>query len=202
LLDDDRKFAMAVGGRWTPTALFVDANGRIASHVAAADTAIEELIERIRAADLQSPLVYFSNGSENTRSTIGNEAPEFSLTDVAGRQITKADLKGRPTLVTFWSTTCPHCDNFLNEFKHWENSRNTDDPNLILFSDGDEDEHRALGFESPVVLDDGYKIAEKLGMFGTPSAVIVNKDGVIASETAVGADQILALLGRRRNGSN
>jgi len=40
LLDDERQFANAVGGKWTPTALFVDANARVASHIAAADTAI------------------------------------------------------------------------------------------------------------------------------------------------------------------
>jgi thiol-disulfide isomerase/thioredoxin/uncharacterized membrane protein YphA (DoxX/SURF4 family) len=202
LLDDERQFANAVGGKWTPTALFVDANGRVASHIAAADTAIEELVERIKTADLASPVLNFSNGSDSGRSKIGTVAPEFSLTDVRGREITKDDLKGKPTLVTFWSTTCPHCNTFLDEFKGWEHSRNNDDPNLILFSDGDEAEHRDLGFDSPVVLDKGYKIAAKLGMFGTPSAVLVNEEGVITTETAVGAENILALIGKRRNGSD
>jgi thiol-disulfide isomerase/thioredoxin/uncharacterized membrane protein YphA (DoxX/SURF4 family) len=202
LLDDERQFANGVGGKWTPTALLVDGNGRIASHIAAADTAIEELIERIRSADLDAPLLYFSNGSENGQSKIGTKTPEFSLTDLSGREITHNDLRGKQTLVTFWSTTCPHCNTFLDEFKRWEDSRNSDDPDLILFSDGDDDEHRELGFDSPVVLDDGYKIAAKLGMYGTPSAVIVNEEGVITTETAVGAENILALIGKRRNGSN
>jgi thiol-disulfide isomerase/thioredoxin len=202
LLDVERQFANAVGGKWTPTALFVDANGRIASHVAAADTAIEELVERIKSANLESSVLNFSNGSDSGRSKIGNAAPEFSLTDVKGREVTRDDLRGRATLVTFWSTTCPHCIGFLDEFKNWEHSRNSDDPNLIVFSDGNLDEHRALGFDSPVVLDKGYKIAAKLGMFGTPSAVLINEEGVISTETAVGADNIFALIGKRRNGSD
>jgi hypothetical protein len=35
-------------------------------------------------------------------------------------------------------------------------------------------------------------------MFGTPSAVLVNEDGTIVSETAVGAPNIWALIGKRK----
>jgi hypothetical protein len=35
-------------------------------------------------------------------------------------------------------------------------------------------------------------------MYGTPSAVLVNEDGVIVSETAIGAPDIWALIGKRK----
>ena len=66
-----------------------------------------------------------------------------------------------------------------------------------MLSDGDIDEHRALDIGSPVVLDKGYKTAAKMGMFGTPSAVLIDENGIIATETAVGASNIWALLGRQ-----
>jgi hypothetical protein len=53
-----------------------------------------------------------------------------------------------------------------------------------------------------VIIDRGYKTAAKLGMNGTPSAVLIDEDAVIATETAVGASNIFALLGRRKNGSD
>ena len=99
--------------------------------------------------------------------------------------------------MTFWSPTCPHCEAFLDEFKSWERSRKNGDLNVILLSDGDIDEHRALDIGSPVVLDKGYKTAAKMGMFGTPSAVLIDENGIIATETAVGASNIWALLGRQ-----
>jgi len=202
LLDDRRQFALAVGGRWTPTALYVDANLRIGSHVAAGDVSIEELIEKIKSADLDAPFTYFSNGNHHGRGLkIGVATPDFKLTDLEGREIGRQSLIGKRTLLTFWSPTCPHCVNFLDEFKEWERSRTNGDPNVILVSDGDVEEHKSLGFGSPLVLDKGYRTAAKLGMFGTPSAVLVNKDGVIETETAVGASNIWALLGRD-NGSD
>jgi hypothetical protein len=35
-------------------------------------------------------------------------------------------------------------------------------------------------------------------MFGTPSAVLVNRDGKIVSETALGAPDIWSLIGKRK----
>jgi thiol-disulfide isomerase/thioredoxin/uncharacterized membrane protein YphA (DoxX/SURF4 family) len=197
LLDAERKFASAVGGRWTPTALLVDAEGKIASHIAAGDVAVEELIEKMRKTDWQSPFVYFSNGNHHGRGLkIGAAAPEFALTDVEGRDFRKADLMGKRTLVTFWSPDCPHCQNFIEEFRTWTKARSNGDPNVVLMSEGDIEDHRGLDLGAPVVIDRGYKTSARLGMFGTPSAVLVDENGVIATETAVGASNIWALLGR------
>jgi len=55
-----------------------------------------------------------------------------------------------------------------------------------------------LGLNAPVVLDAGYKIAGTLGMFGTPSAVLVDESGTIITETAMGASNIWALIGKRK----
>jgi hypothetical protein len=71
-----------------------------------------------------------------------------------------------------------------------------------VFSDGPEEEHESLQLRSPVVLDPGYKISERLGMFGTPSAVMVDESGTIVSETAMGASNIWALVGRRPERTN
>lgn len=43
------------------------------------------------------------------------QAPELSFTTLDGRQVSLADLRGRPVLVTFWATTCPGC---MEEMPH------------------------------------------------------------------------------------
>jgi peroxiredoxin/uncharacterized membrane protein YphA (DoxX/SURF4 family) len=198
LLDTGRRFALAVGGKWTPTALYVDPNGNIGSHVAPGDVATEELVEKIGKADLDRPFTYFASGNHHGRGLkIGVEAPPFKLTGANGSELRKEHLIGKKTLLTFWSPTCPHCTTFLEEFKEWEGSRSNGDPQVIMISDGDEAEHRDLGVRSPIVIDKGHRTSAKLGMLGTPSAVLINEDGVIQTETAVGARNIWALLGRQ-----
>jgi hypothetical protein len=46
---------------------------------------------------------------------------------------------------------------------------------------------------APVLLDQGFSAASRFGVRGTPSAVLVDAEGWIASEVAVGAPAVLAL---------
>jgi len=42
-------------------------------------------------------------------------APDVSFKTISGDTIRLADLKGKPTLVTFWATDCPGC---IEEIPH------------------------------------------------------------------------------------
>ncbi len=53
LLQNEREVAEAVHAQWTPTAILMDANGRIASHVAAGDGAIRELVGKFKGSSSQ-----------------------------------------------------------------------------------------------------------------------------------------------------
>ena len=197
VLQKNREIAEAVHARWTPSALFVRANGTIGSHVAAGDVAIRELIDKVREDDLSDRSFFVGRANNGARPPkIGETIPEFSLEDISGKVISLDDLRGKRTLAVFWSLTCPHCTAMMNELKAWDASRGEADPRLVVFSDGSKEDHQKLGLNAPVVLDAGYKIAETLGMFGTPSAVLVDESGTIITETAMGASNIWALIGR------
>ena len=199
LLQEKRELAEQARARWTPTAIYVNAKGKIASHPAAGDTAIRELIEKLKAEDLSKEHVYFANEAiEGSKVRIGNKLPEFSMPDLNGKPVTQEDFKGKDSLVVFFSMTCPHCVRMIDELKVWDQNKSDDDPNLIVFSDGDPEEHKRLELSAPIVLDEGYEFAGQIGMMGTPSALIVNSKGEIVTETGVGAPNIWALLGKKR----
>lgn len=202
LLQKHREVADLFKAQWTPTGILMDANGRIASHAAAGDTAIRELIEKIDNEDLSREFTYFvptHNGHTHARTDkIGTDVPEISVADMAGREITTEYFNGKQTLVTFWSTTCPHCTNMLESLREWDAAKGDDEPNLLLFSDGDGAEGATFGLNSPVVHDPGHKTANGFGMFGTPSAVLIDERGRFVSEVAVGAPDIWSLIGKRK----
>lgn len=198
LLQNDREVAEQVKARWTPTALLMDANGRVASHAAAGDTAIRTLIEQIKAEDLTREFAHFANLDGHTHGNkIGEPVPEFTLPDIKGNQITSDFFQNKPTLVAFWSQSCPHCVEMMKELREWDRAKGQDQPNLVVFSDTDLAAHEEFHLNSPIVIDQGHKTASDFGMFGTPSAVLVNEDGRIVSETAVGAPDIWALIGKK-----
>jgi len=61
--------------------------------------------------------------------------------------------------------------------------------------------NRAMGLRSTVVLDQGFGTGRAFGIEGTPSAVLVDAAGQIASEVAVGAAAALALANRTATGA-
>jgi len=195
LLQKNKEVTDALNARWTPTAVLINTGGAIASHLAVGDEAIRELVEEIKAENTEQDYLYITNGSA---VQIGESVPDFALADLQGRQIGARDLQGRKTLLTFWSTTCPHCEDMMEELKIWEKEKGADEPDLIVFSDGDIQTHKDLKLDSPILLDKDYETAERLGMLGTPSAVLVDENGKIISETAIGAGNIWALIGKRK----
>jgi hypothetical protein len=51
-----------------------------------------------------------------------------------------------------------------------------------------------MGFGSPVLLDDTYAVWDAFGVGGTPSAVLIDAEGRIASEIVLGEVAVLELL--------
>lgn len=198
LLQNRREVADAAKAQWTPTAILMDANGRVASHATAGDAAIRDLIEQLKSEDLDGEFTFFANNSDqgHRHNKIGESIPQFSVPDLNGKIIDSDYFKGKQTLVTFWSLTCPFCTSMMEEIKNWDKTKGKDDPALVLFSEGDKQAHEEFQLSSPVILDEGYKTAAGFGMFGTPSAVLVNEEGKIISETAVGAANIWSLVGK------
>jgi hypothetical protein len=66
---------------------------------------------------------------------------------------------------------------------------------MVVVSTGDAEGNRAQGFQSRVLLDSEFAAGTRFGAGGTPSAVIVDELGRVASAVAVGAPEVLALAG-------
>jgi peroxiredoxin/uncharacterized membrane protein YphA (DoxX/SURF4 family) len=202
LLQQKREVAEEVMARWTPTAIYVNAEGRISSHPAAGDTAIRELVEKLKTEDLSREYLYFANDSSKTKVKIGEMVPEFEMQSLNGEPVTHKNFEGKNSLVVFFSMTCPHCKNMMEELKQWEATKGEDDPNLIVISDGDPEAHKELQLKAPIVLDKNYEFAAGIGMWGTPSAVLVNEKREIVTETGVGAPNVWALIGKKQPSNN
>lgn len=198
LLQKEREVANEVYAKWTPTAIFVDANGNIASHTAAGDQAIRELIDKLRKADLSREHIYFRSNFVKTREPkIGKQIPEFALKDVNGDEVRKADLLGKRSMVFLLTLTCTYCQDVVKDIKKREAEANGYRPQFVVLADGDPAELAEWGLSSPVLIDKDYKTAVEFGLHGAPAAVLIGEDGTILSESAVGAPVIWPLIGEK-----
>ena len=121
-------------------------------------------------------------------------APPVALPDLDGQTVQLTDFRGRPTAVLFWRPGCGFCQRMLTELKAWEADPPPDAPQLLIVSSEDVASNRAQGLRSPIVLDDDYRVLSAFGATGTPSAVLVDAEGHIASGVGVGAAQVFSLL--------
>jgi hypothetical protein len=81
----------------------------------------------------------------------------------------------------------------LDDLKAWEVKPPKDTPTLLVVSAGSVEENRALGLRAPIVLDPNFNIGRSYGATSTPSAVLIDAQGKITSEVAVGAAAVLVL---------
>jgi peroxiredoxin len=126
--------------------------------------------------------------------SIGEQAPEVKLEDLSGKQVSlREDFKGEDTLVLFWNPGCGFCQQMLDDLKEWEQNPPEGAPKLLVVSAGSEEANRQMNLNSPIVLDQQFNVGRSFGVGGTPSAVLVDTEGKIASEVAVGAPGVLEL---------
>jgi peroxiredoxin/uncharacterized membrane protein YphA (DoxX/SURF4 family) len=192
----DQQFAVgqSFGASGTPSAVLLDEEGNVASELAVGAQAVLALAGAKQDA---AP-----NGSEGEQAVaaapkIGELAPPFKLPDLDGQSVDLADFRGERTLVLFWNPGCSFCEQMLPDLKRWEANPPEGAPNLLVVSAGTAETNKEMGLSSTVVLDQQFAVGSAFGASGTPSAVLVDEEGKIASELGVGAPGVLALAGAR-----
>ncbi len=195
LLQSNKELGNKVHCKWTPTALFVSADGTIAGHPAVGEGAIRDLFDKLAREDFTAEHFHVPTPGVPGRIKIGEPVHEFSMPDLTGQTITREHFTGGQTLAVFLTTTCSYCQSVVDQIREWEKG-NTNGTKVIVFSEGEREVHEGYNIKSPILLDKGYANAIKLGMFGAPSAVLIDERGVIVSETAIGAPSIWSLIGK------
>jgi peroxiredoxin len=135
--------------------------------------------------------------SQGTR--VGELAPPIELEDLKGSTVKLEEFRGEKTLVLFWNPGCGFCEQMLPDLKDLENSSSEEASKILLVSAGTEEANKAMGLRSSVVLDPQFAVGRAFGAAGTPSAVLVDEEGRIASEVAVGAPAVLELARASRH---
>jgi len=205
LLQKDREVAQSYHCAGTPGAVLIHSDGTIGSSLAQGADAIKALVAQITDARIPMPLKLVNgNGSHNgthkmpgvpPATNIGETAPAVRLPDLTGKMTDLKDFRGKPTLLLFWNITCGFCTRMLDDLKAWEAHPRQETPQLLVISSGSVEQNQAMGLQSIVALDQTFSIGQAYGAGGTPSAVLIDAQGNIASEVAVGAPAVLALAG-------
>lgn len=114
----------------------------------------------------------------------GALAPDFSLFNLEGEEITLSELRGHPVMINLWATWCAPC---RIEMPHIQDrfERYAGEGFLVLAVDFDEpadivaDFRDELGLTFDILLDPGAEVQKLYRNRNYPSTFFVDADGVI-----------------------
>jgi methylamine dehydrogenase accessory protein MauD len=135
---------------------------------------------------------------------IGEPAPDFEVSDLAGGTISLGGLtaRGKPVLLVFTHQGCGPCTLLLPELARWQAAL-SEKITVAVVSGGDSELHQALKAEhgfSELLLQDEMEVFERYKMVATPGAVLISNDGRIDGASVFGSFAVeqLARLAVRR----
>ena len=200
LLQKERGISDLFRSQWTPGAVLINADGTIGSSLATGDVEIFNLIDGIK------PVLASLNGQATANFYLlhkrrqelpipkpGQLAPDFTLPSLDGRVFSLADFRGRKTVLLFWRATCPHCREIIEELKAWEAEQN--EFNLVVLAANEPEIELAREFKSTVLIETDLEVQRKFEIDATPTAILIDEAGKIASDLAQGDKDIFALIG-------
>jgi len=152
------------------------------------------LLRRAKRAEAEA----IKSEATPTGLPLNSIAPPFDLAAYHGgnRSLAQLVAHGKPLLLIFTSPTCGPCVVLFQEIKDWQRAH-SEQLTIGLISKGSIKENfvnvarNGLG---EVLLQEEREVAEQYNAQVTPTAVVVNTQGRIASPLAAGADQIRNLL--------
>jgi peroxiredoxin len=128
----------------------------------------------------------------------GLPAPPFELPDQNGNLVSLQQFRGRKVLLIFWSPSCGFCQKMAPELAQLPLEGSDDKPLPVLISTNEPEENKQMaeefGIRCPLLLDDMMKVSSMYKSGGTPTGYLIDDKGVIASELAIGAQVLLALI--------
>ncbi len=114
----------------------------------------------------------------------GNRAPDFTITDVDGKEMTLSNLQDQIVLLNFWGTWCGPCRREMPEFQkayeEWAES------GFVILAIAYNDTEAAIrdfrdefGLSFPLALDASGEINDSYAVQTRPSSYIIGRDGLI-----------------------
>jgi len=120
-------------------------------------------------------------------------APNFTLRDLKGRDVSLEDFKGQVVFLNFWATWCPPCRNEMPSMeKLYSRMEGQDFAMLAVDLQENEDQVRRFvdtaGYSFPVLLDSSGRTGAAYQVSGIPTTYIIDKQGNVLARVVGGRE--------------
>jgi peroxiredoxin len=114
--------------------------------------------------------------------TVGMQAENFRLTDLAGKEQSLSQYRGKIVLVNFWATWCKPCTTEMPAMQAMYDKLRDKGFVVLAVNELEDDakvrEHiKQYGHTFPVLMDRDNTVANQFGVFGLPVSVFIDQEG-------------------------
>ena len=130
-------------------------------------------------------IIIFTLGacSQSSAIEIGQNAPDFTLTDTGGQKVNLSDFKGKAVILNFFASWCPPCraeiPDFIELQKVYGNKGFTFVGVSLVDAQDSKNFAEKMGINYPVLVDDG-KVSMLYGpVRSIPTTYVIGKDSKV-----------------------
>ena len=114
--------------------------------------------------------------------TVGMQAEDFRLADLAGKEQSLSQYRGKIVLLNFWATWCKPCTTEMPAMQTAYDKLRDKGFVVLAVNELEDDvrvrEHiKQYGHTFPVLMDHDNKVANQFGVFGLPVSVFIDQEG-------------------------
>jgi peroxiredoxin len=114
--------------------------------------------------------------------TVGMQAEDFRLVDLAGKEQSLSQYRGKIVLLNFWATWCKPCTTEMPAMQASFDKLRDKGFVVIAVNELEDDarvrEHiKQYGHTFTVLMDRDNKVANQFGVFGLPVSVFIDQEG-------------------------
>ena len=158
------------------------------------------LLSRIEALEVRLPAALEAPNVVSTTFGQGFDvdvpAPNFELTTSDGKSRTLSSFldSSKQVLLVFIDPQCSPCTHLLPRVAQWQQSY-ASHLEIVVVSSGAQQAHQSINIPLlNLLLQKHREVGELYGIGGTPSAILIDRNGLIASKIAAGAEAIERLV--------
>lgn len=147
-----------------------------------------------KEAAVEDELESYVNGSVDVQEMPaegiekGQEAPDFTLPSIDGKETSLADFRGKKVILNFWATWCPPCKAEMPEMQKFHEQYGSDVAILavnLTSTEANSNRVQAFlkekGFTFPVLLDQKDTVGTKqYAVMTIPTSYFIDEKGTIA----------------------